>query len=210
MNTPTGRMSRGNHCPRRVEPLSAAHSPREATKAVAHVGFATIGEVGLVAVVLRYSHALWAQWVDFNASTTALSWALIHAAYHFGGSPRRWIFEEPDCRVLQWDGHRQYFADPLEATAHHLSSQLCVWRGRYRGPASRALMYLCGAARCPRRSELSFGNVALRVLLDEAASSPHPRQPERSIAEVFLLEECEHLLSLPTSWHEVAVWFGGE
>ena len=202
-------MSRGNRCPRRVEPPSAVPAPREATKTVAHVGFATIGEVGLVAVVLRYSHALWAQWVDFNASTAAFSWALIHAAYHFGGSPHRWVFEEPDCRVLQWDGHRQYFADELEATARHLSSQLDIGTGRCRGPASSALMYLSGATDCPRRTGLSRGNGALRELIRGTGCLPHPHQPGRSIAQVFD-EEREHLSPLPTSWHELAVWFGGE
>ena len=209
MSARTGRMSRGNRCPRRVEPPSEVPASREAAQGVAHVGFATIGEVGLVAVVLRYSHALWAQWVDFNASTAVFSWALIHTAYHFGGSPRRWIFEEPDCRVLQWDGHRQYFADLLEATARHLSSQLGIWSGRYRGPASSALTYLSGAAHCPRRSELFQGNVALRELLRGTMCLPHPHQPGRSIAAVFQ-EERDHLSPLPTSWHELAVWFGGE
>ena len=145
---------------------------------------------------MRYSRALWAQWVELDASSAAFSSALIHAARHFGGSPRLWVFEDPDCRVLQWDGHREYFADELEVSARHLRSRLGVWHGRYRGPADKMLLYLYGAARCPRRDGLPQGNASLRVVLEATMRLPHPRLPGRSIGDA-LREERSYLSPLP-------------
>ena len=178
--------------------------------AVAHVGFTSVGELGLLAVVLRYSRASWAQWVDFNASTATFGYALIHAATFFGGVPRRWMFEEPDCRVLAWDGHREYFASLLEAIADHMGSSLALWHERYRGPATRACERLIWATACPRRADLGAGNGVLRVALDDTElRQPHPRQPGRSIAETFA-EERVHLLPLPASWTALDSWFEAE
>lgn len=178
---------------------------------VAHVGFTPVGDVGLLAVVLRHSRATWAQWVDFNASTAVFGHALIDAARLFGGVPRRWVFEEADCRVLHWDGCKQHFAALLQAVAAHMASSLALWHERYRGPAVAACERIFWARRCPRRGELAAGNAALCVWLNETFQhSPHPHQPNRSLAEVFAEQECRHLLPLPASWSALEPWFEPE
>jgi transposase len=175
--------------------------------AVAHVGFTTAGRVGLLAVVLRYSSARWAWWVDFNADTATFGRALIHAATFFGGAPRRFVFEEADCRVLRWDGHCEHFAEILQAVAHHMGSSLALWHERYCGPATRVCEHLVWTTARPRQAELDAGNARLRAALrDTMPYLPHPQQPGRSIAEHFA-EERVHLLPLPASWAALDVWF---
>jgi hypothetical protein len=177
----------------------------------AHLAFASVAELGLVAVVMRYSRALWAEWVDFNASTAVFGCVLIHATSYFGGAPRRWVFEEPDCRVLHWDGHREHFADLLQAVAGHMGSSLGIWHDRYRGPATAACENLACVAQRPKRLDLPAANAALCELLNDTAPHlPHPRQPCRTIAELFA-EERGNLLPLPGSWGALDFWFeGGE
>ena len=179
---------------------SAVYLP-QAAKAVAHVGLAPVGEVGLLAVVLRYSQAVWAQWVDHNASSADFGEALVLAARHFGGAPRRWVFEEADCRVLHWDGRRACFAELIEVVAQQTASSLSLWHDRYCGPATCACERLIWEMPCPRwRERLRAGNAALRQLLHETLPNwPHPQQPSRSVAEVFAEERVE-LLPLPKAW----------
>lgn len=178
--------------------------------AVAHVGFTAAGEIGLLTVVLRYSRASWARWVDFNASTATFGRALIDAATFFGGAPRRWVFEEPDCRVLHWDGHCEHFADLLEAVAHHMGSSLAIWHGRYCGLAIRACEHLVRTTARPRKAELNSDNAQLHLALGETVPRlPHPQQPGLSVAEHFA-EERVHFLPLPVSWAALDVWFEAE
>lgn len=187
--------------PPRVQPPRA--SPRGVA---AHVACAPFGEHELVVVVLRYSRALWAQWVPRDAPTVAFCRCILRAAQRFGGSPRWWLFEEPDCRVLHWDGMREHFADPLEELAWHLSSGLGVWSGRDRGPAVAALEYLRGATASPSRRGRTTANAALRTLLAETAPRrSHPRQPGRSVAEVHA-EERRHLHPLPAERDVLDAW----
>jgi len=174
------------------------------------VGFTPAGDVGLLAVVLRHSRATWAQWVDVDASTAVFGRALIDAARHFGGAPWWWVFEEPDCRVLHWDGRRQHFAALLQVVAKHMASSLALWHERFGGPAVAACERLFWMRPCPRRCELAAGNVALRVWLNETLQhSPHPQQPSRSVADVFA-EERRTLVPLPASWAALDVWFEAE
>lgn len=181
--------------PPRVDP------PRKGLRGSrAHVAWDPFGEHELVVVVLGYSRALWAQWVERDAPTAVLARCLLHAAHCFGGSPRWWTFEEPDCRVLQWDGTSERFAAPFEALAWHLGSGLGVWRGGSRGPAVAAFDDLRWAPVWPGRQGLSRSNRALGAWLVERASrKPHPGQPSRSVAEVFA-EERGHLHPLPATW----------
>ena len=201
---------RGSFAAMRAAPIPGDGARGKHEMAKAHLAIATVGEVGLVAVVMRYSRALWAEWIDFNASTAVFGRVLIHAASCFGGAPRRWIFEEPDCRVLHWDGRREHIADLLQAVARHMGSSLGIWHDRYRGPATAACEHLVCAEACPTRLELPAGNAALRLLLDDTVPHmPHPRQPARTIAEMFA-EERGHLLPLPDSWGAPDIWFEDE
>lgn len=193
----------------RAERSGRAAPPRQDAMAVAHVGFTRVGATGLLIVVLRYSRALWGQWVDFNATTAVFGHALIDAATSFGGAPRHFVFEEPDCRVLHWDGHREHFAGLLQTIAQHMSCELALWHERWCGPATRAGERLIWETTCPAGADLGAGNAALRVALEESMHLPHPCEPERSIAEALVVERA-HLLPLPVSWAALDVWFEAE
>lgn len=170
---------------RRSEERGSEASRRPMALPIAHVGLARVGAVSLLTVVLRYSRAPWAQWVSFDAPTGTFGRALLAAAGFFGGVPRRFVFEEPDCRVLHWDGHGEHFALLLQAVARHLGSELALWHERWCGPATRAGERLIWATVCPKAGELGEANAALRVALERAMRLPHPHEPDRSIAEVF-------------------------
>jgi transposase len=153
----------------------------------------------LVVVVLRYSRALWAELTE-GLTADSLGRVLIHAVRYFGGSPRRWWFEYPDCwavredrETLQWR-----FVSPLPELARHLSAELGVWMPNSRGLAESALHYLAAERVLRRGRGQWFGdNRALRTFLDATAQRrPHPSRPGRSIAEVFA-EERRHLRPLP-------------
>ena len=188
------------------EPTIREHCPRDGTdKAVAHVSFASVGGLGLLTVVLRYSRATWARWMHFNAPTSTFGRALIEAAWFFGGAPRRWVVEEPDCRVLHWDGRSEHFADFLQAVAQHMGSSLSLWHGRYRGPATAAGERLIGLMPRLWLAGLPDGETVLAHALDEISKRPHSRGPHLSIAQM-LAEERSYLLSLPASWSALDVW----
>jgi hypothetical protein len=184
----------------------AAHpAGRVRDAGVAQVAWETCGPHVLVVAVLRYSRAMWAELVE--APTVGwLALTLLEGARYFGGSPRRWWLEYPDCwAVGQERGSLEWrFAPPLPQLARHLSSALGVWMPRGRGLAEAALDYLAWAfvmkRMCRRRSE---ANRALRAFLDDTAQRrPHPRLPGRSIAEV-LAEERGYLRPLPATLDEL-------
>ena len=192
--------------------FAGAHgSPARSDVDVAHVGFTPVGEVGLLAVVLRHSGATWAQWIDFNASTAVFGRAFIDACVHFGGTPRRWVFEEPDCRVLHSDGRTEHFAAVLQAVAEHMASSLELWHGRYRGPAVNACERIVWARPWPSRVGLAAGNAALRVWLSETLwHVTHSRQPSREVIEVVAEDSRLLLGPLPASWAALDPRFAAE
>jgi len=153
----------------------------------------------LVVAVLRYSRALWAELVE-EPTASWIGKALVDGARYFGGSPRRWWLEYPDCWVVRQDrdSPRWRFTSPLPELARHLSTELLVWMPRGRGLAEAALHSVAWEFVLKRgRGRRSEDNRALRAFLDETAQRrPHPLQPDRSIAEV-LTEERRHLRPLP-------------
>jgi len=155
----------------------------------------------LVVAVLRYSRALWAELVE-EPTAASLCGALVDGVRYFGGSPRRWWFEVPDCWVVQQerDSLRWRFTSPLPELARHLSTELGVWMPRGRGLAEEALDYLAWEFVMKReRGRRSDDNRALRAFLDQTAQCrPHPLQRGRTIAEV-LAEERGHLGPLPAT-----------
>lgn len=169
--------------------------------AAAQVAWEALGRDVLVVAVLRYSRALWAELVEMPTAGS-LCRALLHGVRYFGGSPRRWWFEYPDCWVVgqERDSLRWRFASPLPELARHLATELGVWKPRGRGLAEAALDYLAWEFVMKRvRGRRSDDNRALRAFLDQTAQRrPHPRQPGRSIAEV-LAEERGHLRPLPAT-----------
>ena len=165
---------------------------------VAHVVWQTRGRYVLVAAVLRYSRALWAELVE-EPTASWIGKALLDGARYFGGSPRQWWLEYPDCWVARQERNSQRlrFTPPLPELGRHLSTELGVWP---RGPglAEAALDYLAGDFAI-KRGERSENNRSLRTFLDRRAQRrPHPLQAERSIAEV-LAEERGHLRPLPAT-----------
>ena len=118
------------------------------------MGLARVGAVSLLVVVLRCSQALWAQWVDFDAPSATFGRALYAAATFFGGGPRRVVFEEPDCRILHWDGRAEHFADVLQA------AERLIW-----------------ATACPTRTTLALANAALGVVLELLAAERAQLRP---------------------------------
>jgi len=166
---------------------------------VAQVAWEVWGPKVLVVVVLRYSRALWAELIE-ALTAAALCRALNHGVRYFGGSPRRWWFEYPDCWVVQQEREslRWRFASPLPELARHLSTELGVWMPRGHGLAETALHYLAWELMMKRvRGRRSHDNRTLRAFLDETAQRRlHPLQSGRLIAEV-LAEEREQLLPIP-------------
>jgi len=175
----------------------------------AHVGLSRVGTVSLLVVVLRYSQALWAQWVDFDAPSATFARALCSAATFFGGAPRRFVFEEPDCRILSWDGRAEHFADVLQAVARHLGCELELWHERWCGPATRAAERLIWATSCPAVATLAASNAALRLVLTQARRLPHPHEPARSVAEVLAAERAQ-LSPVPMSCSSLTAWLEDE
>ena len=180
---------------------------------VAQVAWEAQGQSVLVVVVLRYSRALWAELME-EPTAASLCRALLDGARYFGGSPRRWWLEYPDCWVVKQerDGTRWRFTSPLPALARHLSTELGVWMPRGRGLAEAALDYLAWEFVMKRaRGRRADDNRALRAFLDETAQRrPHPVQPGRAIDDV-LAEERGYLRPLPVTLDGLdAVLSGGD
>jgi transposase len=166
----------------------------------AQVAWEQVGEGGLVVAVLGYSRAMWAELVHGELSPRSLGRVLVHAVHSFGGSPRRWLFEYPDCWVVRQerDSLRWRFASPLPELARHFAAELRVWTPCERGLAEAALDYLSWAFVGRRvRGRRRDYNQALRTFVEQTAHTrPHPRVAGRSIAEM-LDEERGQLLPLP-------------
>ena len=150
------------------------------------MGLARVGAVSLLVVVLRCSQALWAQWVDFDAPSATFGRALYAAATFFGGGPRRVVFEEPDCRILHWDGRAEHFADVLQA------AERLIW-----------------ATACPTRTTLALANAALGVVLEQEMRLPPPPQPTRQVDDILAAERAQ-LRPLPLSWSALTPWLEDE
>ncbi len=192
-------MSPGNDRPARGRPWRTTGRIRD--KGVAQVAWEARGRHVLVVAVLRYSRALWAELVE-EPTAVSLCLALVHGARYFGGSPKRWWFEYPDCWVVQQDrdSPRWRFTSPLPELARQLSTELGVWMPRDRGLAEAALDYLAWTFFVKRlHGRRSDHNRALRAFLEETARRrPHPVQPGRAVDEV-LAEELGQLRPLPAT-----------
>jgi hypothetical protein len=131
--------------------------------------------VALVAIMLAYSHAVWAEFcVEDNGA--ALSEVLEHAWEFFGGSPRTWLFETKaliDSQVLDMARRCKAIARPFA-----MNDEVCWGEWALRSVPPRML----------RRSllrNLGLANQMLRGFCLEMLERPHPQMPDRRVREVL-------------------------
>jgi transposase len=151
-------------------------------------------------MVLAYSRAMWAELV-LDLSAASLRRSLLRGATYFGGVTRQWLFDNPKTVVLERHGDAVRFHPDLLELAGDLcvAPRLCaVRKPQQKGKVERAIRFLRDrffAARTIR--DVQRGNAELRAFLDGIANTrPHPRWPERRVADV-LTEERQRLLKLP-------------
>lgn len=151
-------------------------------------------------MVLGYSRGLWAE-VLFDLSTQALCRSLVRAVSFFGGSTRRWLFDNAKSVVTERYGTAYRFTPALLDLAGKLAVQpdLCaVRRPEHKGKVERAIRYLRDRFFAGRTLvSLEKTNAELLRFFDEIAHArPHPVIPGKTVAQV-LAEERQHLLPLP-------------
>lgn len=175
----------------------------------AQVDWAYVGKVAvpggqrqlwLFVLELRYARALWGEFV-FDLSADGLCRSLTRAATFFGGVPRQWLFDNPKIVVLERNGSSIRFHPALIELCGqmHVQPRLCaVAQPQHKGGVERAIRYLRDRFLAGRHiHDIESGNLALKTFLCEIAyQRPHPRHPDRTVADV-LSEERAHLLPVP-------------
>jgi len=157
-------------------------------------------------MVLAYSRAMWGELV-LDMSAESLRRSLVRASAFFGGSPRQWLFDNPKTVVLERSGDAVRFHPALlDLSARmHVQPALCgVRKPHEKGKVERAIRYLKDRFFAARTfHSVAHGNAQLLDFFDKIAGQrPHPRWPERRVADVFE-EERPRLLSLPSPLPEL-------
>ena len=175
----------------------------------AHVGKIPVagGERALwvFVLVLAYSRAIWAELV-LEMTAACLRRSLVRACAYFGGATRQWLFDNPKIVVLERHGDAVRFHPGLLELAGvlHVQPRLCgVRKPQQKGRVERAVRYLRDrffAARSIRSIEQGNGELT-EFLGGIALARPHPRWPDRTVADV-LAEERSRLLKLPDALPE--------
>jgi hypothetical protein len=127
--------------------------------------------------------------------------SLLRAARYLGGSPRQWLFDNPKTVVLERHGDAVRFHPALLelAGAMHVQPRLCAVRQpQQKGRVERAVRFLRERFLAARTiHSVEHGNVQLLEFIERIAHPrPHPRWPDRTVADVFE-EERHRLLTLP-------------
>jgi hypothetical protein len=126
---------------------------------------------------------------------------MLRAHAFFGGATRQWLFDNPRTIVLG----RQGDAVRFHPTVVELSSAFCVQarlcnvrQPQEKGRVERSVRYLRDRFLAGRAiHDTVHGNRELVAFLNDVAPArPHPRLPDRTVAEAFAEERCK-LLSLP-------------
>jgi transposase len=154
----------------------------------------------LFVMVLAYSRAMWAEFVH-DLTAPSLCRSLVRAAVWFGGLPRQYLFDNPKTIVLERHGDAIRFHPRLLGLCGELRVQprLCaVRKPNQKGSVERSIRYMRDRFLAGRTIvSIEQGNDLLRSFIDEIAHQrPHPRQRQRTVAEV-LEEERELLLPVP-------------
>jgi transposase len=173
----------------------------------AQVDWAHVGKVSvtgghrvlwLFVMVLAYSRAMWAEFVH-DLSAASLCRSLVRAAVWFDGLPRQYLFDNPKTIVLERHGDAIRFHPQLLQLCGelHVQPKLCaVRKANQKGGVERCIRYTRDRFLAGRTiTSIEQGNELLRTFIDELAHQrPHPKQRQRTVAEVF---EEERALLLP-------------
>ena len=151
-------------------------------------------------LVLAYSRACFAELV-FSLDVHSLRRSLVRAAVALGGLTRQWLFDNAKTIVLERQGDAVRFHPLLLdlAARLHVQPRLCApRRPQEKGGVERAVRFFKERFFAARSfHSLEHGNVQLAEFIQTIAHRrPHPRWPERSVADV-LSEEQARLLVLP-------------
>jgi hypothetical protein len=176
----------------------------------AQVDWAHVGEIAVpggkrplwaFVIVLAHSRASWAELV-VSLDVYSLRRSLVRAASFFGGLPREWLFDNAKTVVLERRGDLARFHPILLdlAARLHVQPRLCGPRKPHeKGGVERAIRFFKERFFAARSfHSIAHGNAQLLDFLAQIANArPHPRFPERSVAEVFE-DERPRLLALPS------------
>jgi transposase len=171
----------------------------------AHVGSLTIlgskRPLWAFVIVLAYSRAMWAELV-LDMGIASLRRSLVRASAYFGGSPRKWLFDNAKTVVLERAGDAVRFHPELLdlAARMHVMPALCApKKPQEKGKVERAIRFLKERFFAARSlHSIDHGNAQLLEFCQTIAHQrPHPRWPDRTVADVFD-EERPRLLSLPS------------
>jgi transposase len=151
-------------------------------------------------LVLAYSRACFAELV-LSLDVHSLRRSLVRAGVALGGLPRQWLCDNAKTIVLERQGDAVRFHPLLLdlAARLHVQPRLCApRRPQEKGGVERAIRFFKERFFAARSfHSLEHGNAQLVEFIDTIAHRrPHPRWPERSVAEVFA-EEQSRLLPLP-------------
>ena len=175
----------------------------------AQVDWAHVGEIAVdggrrplwaFVMVLAHSRASFAELV-LSLDVHSLRRSLVRAGAFFGGLPRQWLFDNAKTIVIERRGDAIRFHPLLlELAAQlHVQPRLCApYRPQDKGGVERAIRYFKERFFAARSiHSIAHGNAHLLEFIETIAHPrPHPRWPDRSVADVFA-DERARLLPLP-------------
>ena len=154
----------------------------------------------LFIMVLSWSRAMWGEFC-FDTTAHSLLRSLVRGWSALGGSPRRWLFDNPKIVVLERDGAAVRFHPLLLdlAGVFRVQLRLCApYRGNEKGRVERKIRFLRDRFLAGRDiHSIEQGNRELGDFIAKIAHRQrHPAWPSRTIADC-LAEEQGRLLPLP-------------
>jgi transposase len=175
----------------------------------AQVDWAHVGEIAVpggrrplwaFAMVLAHSRASFVELV-LSLDIHSLRRSLVRAAVAFGGLPRQWLFDNAKTVVIERRGDAIRFHDDLLDLAGrlHVQPRVCApYRPQEKGSVERAIRFFKERFFAARTfHSIEHGNAQLVDFIAKIAHArPHPRWPDRTVAEMFA-EEQPRLLPLP-------------
>ena len=175
----------------------------------AQVDWAHVGEIAVdggrrplwaCVIVLAHSRASFAELV-VSLDVHSLRRSLVRAAVAFGGLPRQWLFDNAKTVVIERHGDAARFHPLLLdlAAKLHVQPRLCApYRPQEKGGVERAIRFFKDRFFAARTfHSIEHGNAQLAHFIEAVAHArPHPRWPDRSVADVFA-DEQPRLLRLP-------------